>query len=360
MTDDRDEIREMNRKVHAFRAQFLDYPLLKDIREDFHMLVERDNTAAEGGVMTLIGVSGSGKTKFIEDFMREYPRERHAIRHADGRIADRATVILVAVPDTGVKTLAEAIYAELTGAEAPADRRVDIQKAIYHYAEEMETKLIIFEEAHEASVDETNKTVKAVSRLFKQFSNAAKFSVLIVGTEEADRLVRANKELGRRVLARHELEPLDWDKVESRKLLLLLLRSWDKLLEDVLVPCGLGTEEFAAKIHLSSGGIIGLAAILVERAALLAVRDKVGGRMRGTGEDARPVLGIDERHLHEAHRSVGRSEPNPFDGGSPNVAPGQGRPGTVAWKVSGGPGAEPPAPLRTSSRRAAKDRVFRP
>lgn len=356
MTDGRDAIREMNRKVHAFRAQFLDYPLLKEIREDLHMLVERDNTAAEGGVMTLIGVSGSGKTKFIEDFMRE----RHAIRHADGRIADRTTVILVAVPDTGVKTLAEAIYAELTGVEAPADRRVDIQKAIYHYAEQMETRLVIFEEAHEASVDETNKTVKAVARLFKQFSNAAKFSVLIVGTEEADRLVRANKELGRRVLARHELRPLDWDRPDSRKLLLLLLRSWDKLLGDVLEPCGLGTEELAAKIHRSSGGIIGLAAILVERAALLAVRDKVDGKMRGTGEDATPIVGIDERHLHDAHRSVGRSEPNPFDDGLPRLAPGPGGSEAAARQATVEPEADLPAPARTSSRRAARDRVFRP
>ncbi len=360
MTDGRDEIRGMNRKVHAFRAQFLDYPLLKDIREDLHMLVERDNTAAEGGVMTLIGVSGSGKTKFIEDFMREYPRERHAIRHPDGRIADRATVILVAVPDTGVKTLAEAIYTELTGAEPPADRRVDIQKAIYHYAREMETRLVIFEEAHEASVDETNKTVKAVARLFKQFSNAATFSVLIVGTEEADRLVRASKELGRRVLARHRLSPLDWDRPDSRKLLLRLLRSWDKLLGEVFEPCGLGTEGLAAKIHRSSGGIIGLAAILVERAALLAVRDMVGGRTRGTGEDARPVVGIEERHLHEAHWSVGRNGPNPFDHGSPDAAAGPGRPDASAGQASDAPGAEVPAPAPRGSRRAARDRVFRP
>lgn len=360
MTDGRERIREMNGKVHAFRAQFLDYPLLKDIREDLHMLVERDNTAAEGGVMTLIGVSGSGKTKFIEDFMREYPRERHTIRHPDGRIADRATVILVAVPDTGVKTLAEAIYTELTGAEPPADRRVDIQKAIYHYAEQMETRLVIFEEAHEASVDETNKTVKAVARLFKQFSNAATFSVLIVGTEEADRLVRANKELGRRVLARHELGPLDWDKPDSRKLLLRLLRSWDKLLEDVLEPCGLGTEELAAKIHRSSGGIIGLAAILVERAALLAVRDKVADRTRGTGADARPVLGIDERHLHDAHRLVGRGGANPFDDGSPKVASSSERPNVAARGGIVEPETDLASPARKGGRRAARDRMFRP
>ena len=361
MSQDREELRTLNGRVHAFRAMFQDYPVLEAIREDLHMLLERDNTSAEGGVMTLIGPSGCGKTKFVEEFMQGFPRQKHAIRHDDGRISDRATVVMVAVPDTGIKTLAEAIYTELTGFDPPADRRIDLQKAIYHYTVEMETKLIIFEEAHEASVDETNKTVKAVARLFKQFSNKATFAVLIVGTEEADRLIRTNRELGRRVLAKHEIPPLGWDQKRSRKVFLGLLKSWDALLQDALTPAGLDSEELAVKIHLSSDmGVIGLAAVLVERAALLAVRDKVAGKTRGKGREATPILGIDEAHLHEAHRLLGRPDPNPFslevvngvasapvqaDEAAANNGDGRAAKGTLA---------------RSSSRRAAKDRIFRP
>lgn len=44
--DDWDEISALNQKVHAFRAKFMEYPLLTDIKEDLRMLVERDTRRA--------------------------------------------------------------------------------------------------------------------------------------------------------------------------------------------------------------------------------------------------------------------------------------------------------------------------
>ena len=350
MADDWDEIGPLNQKVHAFRARFMEYELITSIKEDLRMLVERDNTASEGGVMTLIGRSGSGKTQLIEDFMRGYPRIRHAIRHADGRVADRVTVVVVPVPDTGVKTLGEALYEELTQAEAPKERRFDIQKSIYHYTSEMQTKLVIFEESHEATADETNKTVKAVARLFKQFSNKATFSVLIVGTDEARRLVEVNSELKRRNLGSHNLLPFAWDDPESRRVFLRLLGRWDKLLQDVFQPSGLNDPALAAKIYRSSGGLVGLAAILVERAALTAVRDKV---RKGTSC-------IMEAHLHSAHKLLDRGEPNPFSRepaqeGVPGIQGIDREAGTV-----GNADEEPRAATGRGARRAGRDRNFRP
>lgn len=300
--------------------------------------------------MTLIGFPGSGKTQLIEDFMRDYPRECHAIRHADGRVADRATVIVVPVPDTGIKTLGEAIYQEFAGVAPPAERRFDIQQAICHYAVEMETKLVIFEESHEAAADESNRTVKAVARLFKQFSNKATFSVLIVGTDEAKRLIEVNRELKRRLLGSHHLKPLDWDDPEGRRFFVRLLKSWDSLLREVFEPSGLGGPVLAPEIYRSSGGIIGSAAVLVERAALTAVRDKV---RKGT-----PT--ISEVHLHDAHLRLDRGEPNPFS--KEPVRDRDGVDDAAQGEADAAPDAEQeaPAPARRGARRAGRDRLFRP
>jgi hypothetical protein len=163
MTDN-NELDHLYAVCQNFRAEFIDFDHLKVIKEELRMLVERDNTKSEGGVMTLMGVPGSGKTQLINSFVGGYPREVHGIRHTDGRIADRAKVVVVDMPDSGVKSVTRATYEALTLADAPKDSHYDLEAAIGHFAEEQQTKLIIYEEGHEASIDDTNKTVKAVAR----------------------------------------------------------------------------------------------------------------------------------------------------------------------------------------------------
>ncbi len=332
-----EQIAKLNAVVHAFRAEFIDRPELEPIRDDLRMLITRDNTVSEGGVLTLLGVSGSGKTQFIQDFIADYPRERHAIVK-DGKRNDRVTVVVVAVTDTGIKDLSKEIYLALAQAEPPVESRADILKAVYHYADQMETKLIIFEEAHDASADRTGLMVAAVARLFKQIANRATFSILIVGTPDAGALVSSNKELKRRNFGFHTLHPISWDDPPSRRFLIKLLNTWDKLLAPALGLSGLGGQ-LAVKIVKSSGGIIGLAALLVERAGITAVVDKV--RRGGTC--------ITETHFFTAHNLLLFETDNPF-------VPA---PGTPLPPVP--PEPKPVKPTgRKGGRQAARDKDFRP
>jgi hypothetical protein len=186
----------------------------------------------------------------------------------------------------------------------------------------METKLIIFEESHDADSDRTGATVAAVARLFKQFSNKAMFSVLIVGTLRAKSLVTSNPELKRRNLAFHTLHPISWDDPASRQFFIRMLNTWDKLL--------------APKISRSSRGVIGLASVLIERAGIMAVIDKV--RHGGTR--------ITESHLHDAHDMLGLDGENPFE-----------KPGSAERTAAPAPDAIPWPP---GGRKAARDRMFRP
>lgn len=288
----------------GFRAQYVEYDALREIKEDLRMLVNRDNRAAEGSVMTLLGVPGSGKTQFINSFVAEYPREKHAIVYPgpEGRKADRAPVVIVDMPDAGVKSVLQATYEAITESELKDARRYDLESAIGHYAEEQQTKLIIFEEGHEASVDETSKTLKAVARLLRRLSNKAIFSVLIVGTEAAADVVKPNKELHRRNLGFHTIKPMDWNSPADRSFFVKLLRTWDKLLQEGFAPSGLGEPETAAKIAAASQGVIGLAAQLLERAGTLAARDVVAKRADH----------ITEAHFRAAHNLLAMSTPNPF------------------------------------------------
>ena len=326
----------------GFRAQYMEYDRLKHIKEDLRMLVARDNSASEGGVMTLLGASGSGKTQLINSFVADYPRQKHAISHPgpEGRKADRATVVVVNMPDTGVKSVLQATYEALTEVELKDARRYDLESDIGYYAAEQQTKLIIFEEGHETSVDETSRTVRAVARLLKRFSKRATFSMLIVGTEAAADIVLSNRELHRRHLGFHTIKPMDWNDRRDQAFFMKLLKTWDKLLQEGFAPSGLGNPELAAKIALASGGVIGWAALLLERAGYLAARDVVAGRTDR----------ITEPHLQAAHQLLGAPGPNPFVGedGKPPMEP------IVP------PPAAPPVVRARGGRRAEPDRNFRP
>ena len=135
------EHRELDRlyaTCQGFRADYVDFERLGDIKEDLRMLVNRDNSGSEEGVMTLLGASGSGKTHFINSFVADHPREPLAIRYPDGKKADRATVVVVDMPDSGVNPVTRATYAALAGVQPPADKRYDVETAIGHFAEEQQ------------------------------------------------------------------------------------------------------------------------------------------------------------------------------------------------------------------------------
>ena len=339
MQSNQDKLDRLYAISSAFRAQYVEYDQLRNIREDLRMLVNRDNRASEGAVMTLMGVPGSGKTHFINSFVADYPRQKHAIvrETPEGIVkSDRATVVLVEMPDTGVKSVVQAIYEGVTQSQLKDARRYDIEDAIAHYAEEQETKLIILEEAHDAGVDNTSKTLKAVARLLRRMANKALFSILIVGTEEAAQLVESNRELHRRHLGFHTIQPSDWNNPADRAFFTKLLRTWDNFLQEGFAPSGLGQPEIAAKIAAASGGVIGTAAVLLERAGTFAARDVVAGRSDH----------ITEAHFWAAYDGRKRAGDNPFaKPGSRQTVEGTEAPKTPAVKLS--------------TRRAAPDRNFR-
>lgn len=334
---------ELKLMVGAIRSHYVHYEKLEEIKQDWLDLMVRENARSEGGVMTMFGASGSGKSKLIAYFEAEFPVEKGAIQHENGEFADRKPVVIVQVPDTGLKSLIERLYTAATGAEPPTDRRSRIQEAIVHHLREMETKLIIFDETHQATEDKTDVTARAVARLMKDLSNEGLFSILIVGTEDAKLVIKSNKELNRRLCGSANLGPLDWDNAESKETFLDILDEWDDKLESVFGRrCELSADSLAAKIHKASGGLIGLAAMLIETAGKLAATDMVAGSADR----------ITENHLHRAVEklAIEKGDPNPFEEPGSRVISVTRTLATENKRVGTG----------THGRKANKDRNFRP
>ncbi len=270
---------ELIAQVEALRSVYVEHERITAIKDDIRRLLARDNKASEGGCMLLTGPSGSGKTKLIEDFISDYPRIRHGRADADGNLADDAPVICATVPDTSLKTLTERLFHIFSGIPAKSrSRRFDLQEAIAYHAKEMNTRLLILEEAHQAIDRKRDTVAHDVAVFLKDLSNKAQFSLLIVGTGKAKRLIAANDELERRVVCVSELSPFRWDERDDRETFLGLLDVFDDWLAKPLGRnSGLCEGETALRIYVATGGLLGRLARLLENAGILAVREQAKG-----------------------------------------------------------------------------------
>lgn len=338
--------------VGAIRQHYIEHDRLLEVKEELATLLDRDNRGSEGGCLPLIGQSGSGKTKLITDFVSEHPRRKHVLVTERGEKADHAPVVLVSVPDAGLKPLMERLYTAVSGMP-PSDsrRRFDLREETVRLTEEMQTSVVIFEETHQA-FGKKAELVEQVSTFFKDLLNDAPFSIVLAGTEEVLRLFKASKELDRRKLDVLTLDPFPWNDpgAAARPEFLDILAEFDDQLAAVLGSrSGLDSPAMALRLHIATGGLIGLLAVLLERAGTFAARELVcGGEPRITVE-----------HLKRAFaRRNTEGRPNPFGIAADDAVCAIARRPPAADAA-----AIPPAGVvraRGRRRRANPDGMFRP
>ncbi len=352
MSNDIDEARldALIAGVGAIREHYIEHDEVLYVKRELRTLLKRDNRASEGFCMPLIGEAGSGKTKLIDDFAEEHPRRKHALVNDRGEKADHAPVVVVSVPDAGKKALTERLYKAASGVTMiEARTRFDLLEQAVRILEEMQTKLIIFEETHQ-SFGKTGEHVEAVATFFKDLLNRGRFSIVLAGTSVVMRVFTASKELNRRKPDVLRLNPFPWNdpRKDERPAFMDILDGFDRELAAVLgTTSGLSEPGMALRLHVATGGLIGLLAILLERAGTFAARDLVGG-----GE---PRIGM--HHLARAFSGLDADgRPNPFKGavdrGFPNLLP----------NAAAAQAAAPVAAVRPVGRRrrANPDANFRP
>lgn len=292
-------------RLGLLRDHYVEHGHLTVVKADFEWLVARDNKASEGGCMLLTGQSGSGKSKFIEEFCSGYPRKAHALVDQRGNRSDHAPVICVPVPDATMKGLTKTLYQVLSGIEAPNKMdRFGLKEAVKHFTRQMDTRLIIFEETHQVINRKTDNVTLELGDFFKDLLNEGQFCIVIVGTDTAKRIVISNPELERRVLQAHELLPFNWDDLSQRHDFKDLLVTFDDRLEEIFGQrSGLAKPELALRIYKASSGVVGLVAKLLENAGRFAARESASN----------PNVHVDITHLRKAFDGANlHARKNPF------------------------------------------------
>lgn len=316
-------------QITALREIYLPYQALDDIQQDLEILRQRDNRGSEGGILILTGPSRSGKTKVLKDFARLHPEQPGAIRKPNGEFATRKPVVCVKVPDTNEKNLTERLLAALLGVETRevkgmGTRRFDIQDEILQVAAEIETKLVVLDEAHQGIGNRDLKSVGVMSTVLKDLVNGCVFSMAVAGTDRARALQEASDEFRERCIYDYTLDAFNWDNAEHRRVLADVLREYDEHLRENVFGrlSGLAEPGIASALCAAGGGLIGSVAVLVENGGKMAADDMLAGGAK--------CLTLD--HLAKAFRksSLRRViECDPFPGSKENGTTARVGPGVM-------------------------------
>lgn len=277
---DRDALLEAIEGIHSI---YTPYPRLDRIKKGIVDLIKRTNRRSQGDIHALIGPTRSGKSHLLDDLLLDFQPEPNAIQLPNGDFCDRVPVVLAGVPKSNEKTVVEHIYKSLSGKDADqvlgSRYKTDkVIREIVRLARECGLKLLILDEAHQSIDNKTQKVVLEIAVLLKDLVNKKVFSILVVDTENAMKLINANTETQSRTKVVYRLEPLG-RSADDRKV-------WREILEDIdddLAsrvfgrPTGITAPDMAQALQDAALGVVGHAADLLEQAAIMALDDMIEG-----------------------------------------------------------------------------------
>ena len=352
---DRDALRNA---VTGIRHVYTMYPRVRQIEASLIDLIKRDNTTSEGNIHALIGPSRSGKSHLLNLLVHEFPRLEAAVQGPDGNFSDHIPVVRAAARNISTKALAQRIYLALTlrhpdtvfGSRYNEDVVV---AGIIHVATECRTKLLILDEVHELIDRKTDRVVGDVAVLIKDLVNAKVFSVLLVGTQKAERLIHFDEEMQARTPVIHRMTPFEQGVPADFRVWLEILGDIDGELSDKVFRrlSGLCEPGLAAALLIGASGIVGHMATLVEQAAYLAVDEMVAGASAPR---------VRWKHLEKVfdNWAPASGQTNPFSPGSrPHAGVVSSSPERAS--VAGDAALQVTTGARGRTRRNARDAIFR-
>lgn len=255
-------------KIACFQQIYIPYPPHTDFQKRAHYLVElgRATRGLPQKGMRVLGPSGSGKSTAGHELVRQ-------IHSKTPRTPDHVPVVLVPMERAATpKRLMVSIlnyfgdpYA-LHGTEHALKMRV---KACF---ERFRTDLLIIDEIQHLNYRNSERS--DVTDSLKRLLDDGVVPIIFLGTEEARDLFTRNVQLGGRLTAPCDFNPLDLRNKEDRT----LLAGYALLLDQALVQRGIleeasGLEDpwVLRRLHGVTGGVIGRVSRLIGAALEIAL-----------------------------------------------------------------------------------------
>ena len=210
--------------------------------------------------MLLIGDSNSGKTSLIKEFLRNYP----SFENEETQSIEIPVFFMQAppVPDEGrfYDEILYQLFQPVSKVEKPSNK----EKTVLRLLESIGTKMLIIDEIHNI-ISGSVARKQAFLNAIKNLGNNLRIPIVGVGTKAALGAMRSDDQMSNRF---PHVELVKWTFNEDY---LSLLESFEYILP-FKQASGLSDEEIARDLLYMSEGSLGELAMVIETAAVYALR----------------------------------------------------------------------------------------
>ena len=259
----------------AQRIDLVEHILLE--HERFNTLLARiDYCARFGGeietknppCLAILGDTGAGKTTLVDTWLEKAPLR--GMETPEGSIIP---YLYVLVPSSPKKKGAVAAFLRALHDPNPSrGTEWDMISRVHRLIKRCKVRVIFVDEFQHLMDKDTQKVVHAIADFLKDIINQAHVPLVLTGKlGEAEPILEANSQLGRRVGTPLVLRPFEWDRnrPETIKEFRTLMRDIDRALP--LDLSNLQDEEMAFRFFYASDGYLGWIMEIIREAAIRAI-----------------------------------------------------------------------------------------
>ena len=284
--------------IKKFDSVLIDHPRFKFARDQLDRFYKLALTSTEPVCTALVGESGCGKSRLLEEFQKPH-QER---RTPNGIVTP---IIRVSMPRNPTpRAVLTEILNELGDGHYERGDEVDKALRIKRLALAASTRVIIVEEFQHVAEHKTLQLSFQTSDTLKRLVDEARVSLLVSGLPSCLITIKCNEQLKRRFDAPIELGRFSWEDAEDRKEFKEVLVSWQQALSHLEFP-SLDSDEMAFRFFCACGGIFGYIVKLLRQVVVNAVSTNTGSvTLELLAQSLEEVVSIDAYPLG-----------NPFDDG---------------------------------------------
>ena len=242
--------------------RWIGYPRARQIMEQLeHLFTYPKNHRMPN--LLIVGRTNNGKSKIVDRFAKDHPADENAA----GNGVDVPVLSIEMPPTPDVMRFYGNILKTLAAPQKNWDVISRRERQVYDLLASINLKMVIIDEIHNILRGRLDKQLEFLTTL-RYFGNQLQVPIVAVGTKDAFRAVQSDPQLANR------FEPVTlplWDLSDDFR---RLLASFEMMLP-LKKPSNLSETSMAAKILSMSEGTIGDTSMLLNSAAIYAIKSGI-------------------------------------------------------------------------------------
>lgn len=259
----------------------VNHPFFQEAKNQLQLCYDSFGCTPDPRCTPILGPSGCGKSTMIMDFIESLPRS------SDSR--SKLVVVIETPSNPTVKTLASEVLQAIGDPMYYRGTEVQMTDRIVRLLKALDTRLLIFDELQNLIDRESDKLSFKASDWLKRLINISRLPTVIVGLDRTEELFLVNEQLRRRFTESYIIEPFDWNKHHTHKMLKGFLMA---LQQKLVFERGLEiySHEMAFRFYCATGGLVGYIMAITREAERIANRSN--------------SRAIDINHLAQAYKNA--------------------------------------------------------